>query len=154
MTSKDLERKQLILIDYLQNKVNEYTGSKDWKVKAEYSTNDNDKKVIVVQEQDGEKVVFYGDISPMNNYYMIDIYGLSIRECKNISLMFGYLIGQDIYIDTEYTDETGTFNEKWQIMFSQWVNPQAIEYLDIQRVGYNSTLKCIINKISQIKKEE
>ena len=24
--------------------------------------------------------------------------------------------------------------------------PQAIEYLDIRRVGYNSTLKCIVNK--------
>ena len=34
--------------------------SKDWKVKAEYSTNDNDKRVITIQETQGNKVVFGG----------------------------------------------------------------------------------------------
>ena len=81
---------------------------------------------------------------------MLDIYGLTIKECKNISLMFGYLIGQSVLIDTEYTDENNnTYEEKWQIIFSQWVNPQAVEYLDIRRIGYNSTLKCIVNKVYQ-----
>lgn len=143
MTQKDLENKQLILIEYLQNLVNEYTTDK-WKIKAEYSTNDNDKRVITIQEQTGEKMVFYGDIAPLYNYYMVDIYGLSIQECKNLSIMFGNLIGKSIKIDKE--------TEKWQIIFSQYVNPQAIEYLDIKRVGYNATLKCIVNKIW--KKEE
>ena len=150
MTVKDIERKQLILINYLQERINEYDKVNKWKVKAEYSTNDNDKRVIVVQEQDGEKIVFYGNCAPLNNYYMLDIYGLTIKECKNISLMFGYLIGQSVLIDTEYTDENNnTYEEKWQIIFSQWVNPQAVEYLDIRRVGYNSTLKCIVNKVYQ-----
>ena len=150
MTVKNIERKQLILINYLQEKIDEYDKVNKWKVKAEYSTNDNDKRVIVVQEQDGEKIVFYGDGTQLNNYYMLDIYGLTIKECKNISLMFGYLIGQSVLIDTEYTDENNnTYEEKWQIIFSQWVNPQAVEYLDIRRVGYNSTLKCIVNKVYQ-----
>lgn len=138
MTQKDLENKQLILIEYLQKLVDEYTTDK-WKIKAEYSTNDNDKRVITIQEQTGEKIVFYGDIAPLYNYYMVDIYGLSIQECKNLSIMFGNLIGKSIKIDKE--------TEKWQIIFSQYVNPQAIEYMDIKRVGYNATLKCIVNKI-------
>lgn len=154
MSLKDIQRKQLVLIKYLQEKVNEYDTTNNWKVKAEYSTNDNDKRVIVVQEQDGDKEVFFGDCTPLNNYYMLDIYGLTIKESKNMSLMFGYLIGQSVLIDTKYTDdENNTFKETWQIIFSQWVNPQAIEYLDIRRVGYNSTLKCIVNKVNE-KKEE
>ena len=44
--------KNLVLISYLQDLF------KDYKVKAEFSTNDEDKKVIVVQEQPGQKVYF------------------------------------------------------------------------------------------------
>lgn len=150
MTQKDVERKQLVFIDYIQELVNNYTSEK-WRVKAEYSTNDNDKRVITIQEQTGEKIVFYGDITPLYNYYMLDIYGLSIQECKNISLMFGNLIGKSIYIDKEYTDNNNTYREKWQIIFEQYVNPQAIEYMDIRRVGYNATMKCIVNKVYQEK---
>ena len=150
MTQKDVERKQLVFINYIQELVNNYT-SENWRVKAEYSTNDNDKRVITIQEQTGEKIVFYGDITPLYNYYMLDIYGLSIQECKNISLMFGNLIGKSIYIDKEYTDNNNTYREKWQIIFEQYVNPQAIEYMDIRRVGYNATLKCIVNKVYQEK---
>ena len=150
MTQKDIERKQLVFIDYIQELVNNYT-SENWRVKAEYSTNDNDKRVITIQEQTGEKIVFYGDITPLYNYYMLDIYGLSIQECKNISLMFGNLIGKSIYIDKEYTDNNNTYREKWQIIFEQYVNPQAIEYMDIRRVGYNATMKCIVNKVYQKK---
>lgn len=150
MTQKDIERKQLVLIDYIQELVNNYT-SENWRVKAEYSTNDNNKRVITIQEQTGEKIVFYGDITPLYNYYMLDIYGLSIKECKNISLMFGNLIGKSIYIDKEYTDNNNIYREKWQIIFGQYVNPQAIEYMDIRRVGYNATMKCIVNKVYQEK---
>ena len=150
MTQKDSERKQLVFINYIQELVNNYT-SENWRVKAEYSTNDNDKRVITIQEQTGEKIVFYGDITPLYNYYMLDIYGLSIQECKNISLMFGNLIGKSIYIDKEYTDNNNTYREKWQIIFEQYVNPQAIEYMDMRRVGYNATMKCIVNKVYQEK---
>lgn len=143
MTQKDVERKQLILINYIQELVNNYTTEK-WKVKAEYSTNDNDKRVITIQEQTGQKEVFYGNITPMFNYYMFDIYGLSIQECKNISLMLGNLIGHNIV--REVTNDDGK-KEKWQLMFIQWANPQPIEYLDIRRAGYNATYKCVANKI-------
>lgn len=143
MTQKDIERKQLILINYIQELVNNYT-TEQWKAKAEYSTNDNDKRVITIQEQTGQKEVFYGDIMPMFNYYMFDIYGLSIQECKNISLMLGNLIGHNIV--REVTNDDGK-KEKWQLMFIQWANPQPIEYLDIRRVGYNATYKCVVNKI-------
>ena len=150
MTQKDIERKQLVFINYIQELVNNYTSEK-WRVKAEYSTNDNDKRVITIQEQTGEKIVFYVDITPLYNYYMLDIYGLSIQECKNISLMFGNLIGKSIYIDKEYTDNNNTYREKWQTIFQQYVNPQAIEYMGIRRVGYNATMKCIVNKVYQEK---
>ena len=142
MTQKDIERKQLILINYIQELVNNYTTEK-WKIKAEYSTNDNDKRVITIQEQTGQKEVFYGDIMPMFNYYMFDIYGLSIQECKNISLMLGNLIGKNIIIEVTNNGK----REKWQLMFIQWSNPQPIEYLDIRRVVYNATYKCVVNKI-------
>ena len=142
MTQKDVERKQIILINYIQKLVNNYTTEK-WKVKAEYSTNDNDKRVITIQEQTGQKEVFYGNITPLFNYYMFDIYGLSIQECKNISLMLRNLIGKNIIIEVTNNGK----REKWQLMFIQWSNPQAIEYLDIRRVGYNATYKCVVNKI-------
>lgn len=142
MIQKDIERKQLILINYIQELVNNYTTEK-WKIKAEYSTNDNDKRVITIQEQTGQKEVFYGDIMPMFNYYMFDIYGLSIQECKNISLMLGNLIGHNIVREVTNNGK----REKWQLMFIQWANPQPIEYLDIRRVGYNATYKCVVNKI-------
>jgi hypothetical protein len=141
-------QKQLILIEYLKNKVKSYS-QEDWKIKAEYSTDDNDKRVITVQEQDGEKIVFYGDIIPLFNYYMIDIYGLSIRECKSLSVFIGNLIGKSERIEVENNGKI----ERWQIIFSQFSNPQAIEYMDIRRVGYNATLKCIVNKIYEYSKE-
>lgn len=139
MKQEDIEKKQIILINYIQEIVNKYTQTSMWKVKAEYSTNDNDKRVIVVQEQTGDKEVFFGDITPLYNYYLIDIFGLSIQENKNISLMLGNLIGKNIIRDLG--------DEKWQIMFQQQMNPQAIEYQDIRRVGYNMTFKTIVNRI-------
>lgn len=133
MTDNDIKQKNLILIEYLQ------TLTTNWKFKAEYSTNDNDTDVIVVQEQTGPKVVFYGDCPPLFNYYSIQIYGTSIQKCKEMSVNIGNLIGKSII----YTKGTS----KWQIIFQQFSNPQAIEYYDIRRVGYTATLKCIVNKV-------
>lgn len=126
--------KNLVLISYLQGLF------QDYKVKAEFSTNDEDKRVIVVQEQPGEKVVFYGDIEPLYNYYQINIYGLSIRENKDIANQIGNLIGKHLLYD--YKDK------KWQLIFMQYSNPQAIEYMDIRRIGYSATLQCVINQVA------
>ena len=126
--------KNLVLISYLQDLF------QDYKVKAEFSTNDEDKRVIVVQEQPGEKVVFYGDIDPLYNYYQINIYGLSIRENKDIANQIGALIGKHILYDYK--------GNKWQLIFIQYSNPQAIEYLDIRRIGYSATLQCVVNQIA------
>lgn len=126
--------KQEVLIYYLQNIF------KDYKVKAEFSTNDNDLKVIVVQEQPGEKVVFFEDIDPLFNYYEIQIYGKSIKDNKIIANQIGDLIGKHVQV---------TYNKDvYQIIFKQYSNPQAIEYMDIRRVGYTATLKCIVNRIA------
>jgi hypothetical protein len=130
--------KNLVLISYLQSLF------KDYLVKAEFSTNDEDKRVIVVQEQPGQKVVFYGDIDPMFNYFQVNIYGLSIKECYQSSVVIGNLIGK--HVIHEY--QNGKDKETYQIIFKQYSNPQAIEYMDIRRVGYSATLQCIINKIA------
>jgi len=111
-----------------------------YKVKAEYSTNKNDIKVITVQEQSGTKVVFFdNNTDPLFNYYEIVIYGESIKEQKDTSYAIGDLIGKNI------TFVSG--GETWQLMFMQMSNPQSIEYLDIRRVGYQIVLKTIIGKI-------
>lgn len=137
MTLGDIELKQAVLINYLKGVLNDNS----FKIKAEYSTNDEDKKVIIVQEQAGEKVVFYGDVSPLYNYYEIIIFGSSIREEKDISTLFGELIGTNAIVD--YKGDT------WQIMIKQLSNPQTIEYQDIRRVGYSMIFQTIINKISE-----
>lgn len=126
--------KNLVLISYLQSIFTDYL------VKAEFSTNDDDKKVIVVQEQPGQRQVFYGDITPLYNYYQVNIYGLSIRENKDTATQIGELIGQHVL----YTYD----NKKWQIIFKQYSNPQAIEYLDIRRIGYSAILQCVINQVA------
>ena len=130
--------KNLVLISYLQDLF------KDYKVKAEFSTNDGDKKVIVVQEQPGQKVVFYQDIEPLFNYFQVVVYGLSIRENYETATQIGSLIGKHVIINYVNGNET----EKWQIIFKQYSNPQAIEYMDIRRVGYTATLQCIINRVA------
>ena len=143
MTIDDIKRKNLILIDYINSIL------EDYEVKAEYSTNDNDKRVVVVQEQAGQKVVFYGDIPPLFDYYMVNIYGLSIQENKETSVILGNLIGKSVLIDVENIIDNVTYDEKWQIIFKQYTNPQAIMYEDIRRVGYTSTLKCIVNLVAR-----
>ena len=126
--------KNLVLISYIQSLF------KDFLVKAEFSTNDEDNRVIVVQEQPGQKVVFFGDIDPMFNYFQVNIYGLTIRECYESSVLIGSLIGKHVIVDYD--------KDKYQIIFKQYSNPQAIEYLDIRRVGYVATLQCIINRVA------
>lgn len=137
MTLEDIELKQTVLINYLKGVLND----NKFKIKAEYSTNDNDEKVIVVQEQTGQKVVFYGDISPLYNYYEIVIFGSSIREEKNISTLFGELIGTNAIINYK--------GDKWQVMIKQLSNPQTIEYQDIRRVGYSMIFQTVINKVEE-----
>lgn len=146
MNIEDIKRKNLILIQYLQTLIT------DFKIKAEYSTNDKDSKIITVQEQTGQKIVFFDtNTNPLFNYYMLDIYGLSIQECKNTAVIIGNLIGNSVLFDVVNTIDGVEYNEKWQIIFKQFSNPQAIEYLDIRRVGYNATLKCIVNMVARSK---
>lgn len=133
MTDSELKEKNIILINYLQSIISNF------KFKAEYSTNDNDNDVIVVQEQMGTKIVFFGDIPPLFNYYSIQIFGTSIAKCKEVSVDIGNLIGKSVLFKKG--------NKTWQIIFQQFSNPQAIEYYDIRRVGYTSTLKCIVNLV-------
>lgn len=137
----DIELKQLVVIDFLKN----YIDDDSFKIKAEFLTNDNDDKVITVQEQTGEKIVFYGECEPLYNYYMIDIYGKSIQEEKNLSLLIQQLIGTNNIVKKQVNGKTQT----WQIMVKQFSNFQPIEYLDIRRVGYNATMQCIVNKIKE-----
>lgn len=134
MTQDDILNKNIVLINYLQ------TLTDDYVFKAEYSTNDNDLNVIVVQEEAGEKIVFFGDVTPLFNYYTISIYGDNIKDEKDTSVIIGQVIGKSVTID---------FNgQKWQIIFKQLANPRTIQYMDIRRVAYTMTLKCIINRIS------
>ena len=126
--------KNLVLISYLQSLFENY------KVKAEFSTNDTDKRVIVCQEQPGQKIVFFGDIDPLFNYFQVNVYGLTIRENYETANNIGKLIGKHVIFDYE--------GGKWQIIFKQYSNPQAIEYSDIRRIGYSATLQCIINQVA------
>lgn len=126
--------KNEVLISYLQSLFTNYL------VKAEFSTNDSDSRVIVVQEQPGNKIVFYGDIDPMFNYFQVNVYGLTMKENYTTANTIGKLIGKHVI----YTFN----NKKWQIIFKQYSNPQAIEYIDIRRVGYTATLQCIISQIA------
>ena len=142
MTEQDIKSKNLVLISYLNTLI---TG---FKIKAEYSTNDNDIKVIVVTETSGEKTVFYGDIEPLFNYYDIQIYGDNIEECKNIAVEIGNLIGQMTMFDYEVKTKTGTETQKWQLIFQQFANPRTIQYMDIRRIAYTMTLKCVVNRVA------
>jgi hypothetical protein len=142
MTETDIKNKNLVLITYLDSIINGY------KVKAEFSTNDNDTKVIVCQEESGNKVVFYDEEVPLFNYYTINTYGDNIREEKETSVVLGNLIGKSITLDFVDKKKTNPTTEKWQIIFMQMTNPRAIQYMDIRRVGYTMTLKCIVNRVA------
>ena len=133
MTETDIKNKNKVMIDYLRSIIDDFI------VRAEYSTNDDDKNVIVVQEESGNKVVFY-DGSNLYNYYNVDIFGDNIQTCKNVSVDIGNLIGKNIYFDWK--------EQKWQIMIKQFSNPRTLEWSDIRRVSYTMTLQCIVIRIS------
>lgn len=134
--------KQDVLIDY----ISELVGDK-YIVKPEYSTDYRDVQVIVVQEQSGEKVVFFGNIDTMNDYFEINIFATSIRVAKETANLLGRLIGQSVYRDYEVEENNKKYKDKWKIIFKQYSNPQTINYQDIRRVSYSLTLQCIISKV-------
>jgi hypothetical protein len=133
MSEQDIKNKNLVLIDYLRSIIDGY------KIKAEYSTNDNDIQVIVVEETSGQKIVLW-ETDPLYNYYDVNIYGDNIQNAKNVSVEIGNLIGNNIYFERN--------NQQWQIMIKQFSNPRTIAYEDIRRVSYTMTLQCIVNRIS------
>ena len=133
MTETDIKNKNKVLIDYLRSIINNYV------IRAEYSTYDEDKEVIVVQEEAGQKVILWGT-NPIYNYYNIDIFGKNIQSAKDKSVEIGNLIGNNIYFNWK--------DQKWQIMVKQFSNPRTLEWSDIRRVSYTMTLQCIINRIS------
>ena len=139
MTENDIKNKNLVLIDYLSSII------PDYKIKAEYSTNDNDTKVIVVQETSGEKVVFFDNDNALFNYYNIEIFGDNIKDEKDTSVVIGNLIGKSI-LHTY-------LNQTWQLIFKQIANPRTIEYMDIRRVAYTSTMKLIVNRVDRRENE-
>lgn len=139
MTDSDIKNKNLVLIDYLSSII------PDYKIKAEYSTNDNDTKVIVVQETSGEKVVFFDNDNALFNYYNIEIFGDNIKDEKDTSVVIGNLIGKSI-LHTY-------LNQTWQLIFKQIANPRTIEYMDIRRVAYTSTMKLIVNRVDRRENE-
>ena len=142
MTEQDVKNKNLVLITYLDSIIDNF------KIKAEYSTNSNDEKIIVVQEDSGDKVVFFDTDNPLFNYYTINIYGDNIQEEKETSVIIGQLIGDSVLLDFETTIDNKKVKQKWQIIFMQMANPRTIEYMDIRRVAYTTTLKCIVNKVA------
>lgn len=141
--------KQDVLIDYISELVGD-----EYIVKSEYSTDYRDIQVIVIQEQSGEKVVFFGNIDPMNDYFEINIFATSIRKAKETANLLGRLIGQSVYRDYEVEENNKKYKDKWKIIFKQYSNPQTINYQDIRRVSYSLTLQCIISKIYRKEIEE
>ena len=133
MTETDIKNKNKVLIDYLRSIIDNFV------IRAEYSTNDNDKNVIVVQEESGNKVILW-NTNPIYNYYNVDIFGTNIQVSKDASVKIGNLIGNNIYFNWK--------DQKWQIMIKQFSNPRTLEWSDIRRVSYTMTLQCIINRIS------
>lgn len=142
MTEQDIKNKNLVLIDYLRSIIDDFV------IRAEYSTYDKDKNVIVVQEEAGQKVVFF-EANPIYNYYNVDIFGTNIQVSKNVSVDIGNLIGNNIYFDWTIEDENkNKETQKWQILIKQFSNPRTLEWSDIRRISYTMTLQCIINRIS------
>lgn len=124
-----------ILISYLKDIIQGY------KIKAEYSTNDADLNVIVVQETDGPKTVLWNG-KHMFDYFSINIFGKSIQEQKETANELNKLIGHTAIKEFETDGKV----EKWKLIFKQVSNAQSIDYQDIRRIGYNLTLQTIITK--------
>lgn len=142
MTELDIKNKNKVLIDYLRSITNGFV------IRAEYSTFKDNENVIVVQEESGQKVVFF-EANSLYNYYNVDIFGTNIQIAKDISVDIGNLIGQNIYFDWEFINkDKKKETQKWQILIKQFNNPRTLEWSDIRRVSYTMTLQCIINRIS------
>jgi hypothetical protein len=124
--------KNLILIKYLQTLTNDYI------FKSEYSTNDQNLKVVVVSVRPTEKEVLY-DGKKLFDAFQVEIFGDSIRSEKDLAVTIGELIGDNVTIEYE--------GKNYQIMFQQISNPQSIMYEDIRRVGYTLILRTLINEI-------
>lgn len=134
MTETDIKNKNLVLIEYLKSIIEGY------KFKAEFSTNDIDTKVIVCQETSGQKIVFYNNDNALFNYFTINVYGDNIKDQYEVINEIGRLIGKSVLIDFN--------NQKWQLIFKQMANPRAIQYMEIRRVAYTTTLQCIVNRVA------
>lgn len=134
MTEQDIKNKNLVLISYLDSIIDGY------KFKAEFSTNDMDTKVVVCQETSGQKVVFFNNDNALFNYFTINVYGDNIKDQYEVINQIGRLIGKSVLIDYN--------NQKWQLIFKQMANPRAIQYMEIRRVAYTTTLQCIVNRVA------
>lgn len=136
----DPDMKNEVLIAYLIS----LADLNGYKIKAEYSTNDNDTNVIVVQETSGNKEIFFGNIEPLYNYFNIEIFGDSIEHEYKTANILGKLIGKTIYYTFMFDNESFTY----EIIFKQYTNPRTIQYYDIRKVSYILTLQCVISKIN------
>lgn len=126
--------KNLILITYL----NTLNNLKSYLIKSEYSTNDNDISVIVVQMASGTKAIMYEGY--LYDYFTIQVFGKSIREQKQTAYELGLLAGENI---------TFNYNGRiYQLLFKELSNPTNIYYEDIRRVGYTMTLQVVIKERS------
>lgn len=134
MTETDIKNKNLVLIEYLKSIIEGYN------FKAEFSTNDLDTKVVVCQETSGQKIVFYDNDNALFNYFTINVYGDNIKDQYEVINEIGRLIGKSVLIDFN--------NQKWQLIFKQMANPRAIQYMEIRRVAYTTTLQCIVNRVA------
>lgn len=127
--------KNLIVITYL-NTLNKLKG---YLIKSEYSTNDNDISVIVVQMASGTKEIMYEGY--LYDYFTIQVFGKSIREQKQTAYELGLLAGENI---------TFNYNGRiYQLLFKELSNPTNIYYEDIRRVGYTMTLQVVIKERSK-----
>ena len=132
MTELDIKNKNKVLIDFLRSITTGFI------IRAEYSTFKDDENVIVVQEESGQKIVFF-EADPIYNYYNVDIFGTNIQVAKDLSV--------DISNWTTTIDKQ-VETQKWQILIKQFSNPRTLSWDDIRRVSYTMTLQCIINRIS------
>lgn len=126
--------KNLIIITFL----NTLNNLKSYLIKSEYSTNDNDISVIVVQMASGTKDIMYEGY--LYDYFTIQVFGKSIREQKQTAYELGLLAGENI---------TFNYNGRiYQLLFKELSNPTNVFYEDIRRVGYTMTLQVVIKERS------
>lgn len=138
MTDEDKKNRNKVFIEYIKSLVNGY------KIKAEFSTNDKDKNVIVVQQTSGNRIVFFDNDNPMYTYFNIYIFNDSIQKAYEDAIELGELIGHNDIIDF---NEEHYDTQKWQVKIKQYSNPRPIEYYDIRKVAYTMTFQCIVNRI-------